>query len=144
AAEALAAYEEVRRGLADRLGADPGPELRALYEELLDPGAPSTVEAPAAARPGTPPPGNLRARLTSFVGRSGDIDAIRADLTRVRLVTLLGPGGAGKTRLSQEAAEGLTGAAPDGVWLAELAPVGDPDAVPEAVVSALGARETVL
>ncbi len=92
------------------------------------------------------PPGNLRARLTSFVGREGDIQAIRADLGRVRLVTLLGPGGAGKTRLSQEAAEGLGGGevAPDGVWLAELAPVRDPGAVAEAVVSALGVRETVL
>ncbi|MFJ8824938.1 BTAD domain-containing putative transcriptional regulator [Streptomyces sp. NPDC102467] len=143
AAEALAAYEAIRVALADRLGTDPGPELRALYEELLAPVALPTDDAPVRTRP-APPPGNLRARLTSFVGRGGDIDAIRADLGRVRLVTLLGPGGAGKTRLSQEVAEGLTDAAPDGVWLVELAPVSDPDAVPEAVVSALGARETVL
>ncbi|MFI7340381.1 BTAD domain-containing putative transcriptional regulator [Streptomyces sp. NPDC050085] len=141
AAEALAAYEEVRRALAERLGTDPGAELRCLYEELLDPAAPGP--APDAS-PQRPAPGNLRARLTSFVGRGADIDAIRADLRRERLVTLLGPGGAGKTRLSQEAAEGLAGFAPDGVWLAELAPVGDPDAVPGAVVSALGVRETVL
>ncbi|MFJ4363437.1 AfsR/SARP family transcriptional regulator [Streptomyces chartreusis] len=95
---------------------------------------------PAAA----PPAGNLRARLTSFVGRESDIDAIRGDLTAARLVTLLGPGGAGKTRLSQEAAERVRDAAPDGVWLAELAPVDDPAAVPEAVLTAVGARETVL
>ncbi|MGW2343790.1 AfsR/SARP family transcriptional regulator [Streptomyces sp. NPDC001661] len=177
AAEALVAYEGVRRELADALGVDPGPELRALHEELLAPPAPTprgsapdpAPQSPAglddadralgnlppgaagwARRPTVPradttapAPGNLRARLTSFVGRAGDLDAIRADLGRVRLVTLLGPGGAGKTRLSQEAAEGL-GTAPDGVWLAELAPVSDPAAVPEAVVSALGARETVL
>ncbi|MGP3771851.1 AfsR/SARP family transcriptional regulator [Streptomyces sp. SDT5-1] len=179
AAEALAAYEALRRDLADTLGADPGPELRALHAELLTPASPAspassgpTAPTPRGSAPDPAPrstaglvlpepadelapalvrradmtasaPGNLRARLTSFVGRAGDIEAIRRELGRVRLVTLLGPGGAGKTRLSQEAAEGLTDT-PDGVWLAELAPVSDPTAVPEAVVSALGARETVL
>ncbi|WP_217128532.1 BTAD domain-containing putative transcriptional regulator [Streptomyces sp. AC558_RSS880] len=136
-AEALAAFEDVRRLLADRLGSDPGAELRALHAELLKPGpAPRT-------RVGAPP-GNLRARLTSFVGREADIETIRADLTAARLVTLLGPGGAGKTRLSQEAAETVRQTLPDGAWLAELAPVDDPDAVPEAVLTAVGARETVL
>ncbi len=95
-------------------------------------------------RPGGTAPGNLRARLTSFVGREADIETIRADLTAARLVTLLGPGGAGKTRLSQEAAETVRAAHPDGVWLAELAPVDDPGAVPEAVLTAVGARQTVL
>ncbi|MEU9157744.1 BTAD domain-containing putative transcriptional regulator [Streptomyces sp. NPDC048417] len=134
-AEALAAYDDVRRLLADRLGSDPGPELRALHAELLDP----------AAEPEEPSrPGNLRARLTSFVGREADLEVIRGDLAAARLVTLLGPGGAGKTRLSQEAAETVRNAARDGVWLAELAPVDDPADVPEAVLSALGARETVL
>ncbi|MEW2525975.1 BTAD domain-containing putative transcriptional regulator [Streptomyces sp. NPDC047071] len=147
AAEALAAYDDVRRLLADRLGTDPGPELRALHEELLRPGAAADRAGPTAPREGavqepTAAPGNLRVRLTSFVGRAGDIDAIRDDLRRARLVTLVGPGGAGKTRLSQEAAEGIE--APDGVWLAELAPLDDPEGVPEAVLTALGARETVL
>ncbi|WP_179167527.1 BTAD domain-containing putative transcriptional regulator, partial [Streptomyces sp. 13-12-16] len=136
-AEALAAYEDVRRLLADRLGSDPGTELRALHAELLRPG-------PAAGTRAGAPPGNLRARLTSFVGREADIETIRADLAAARLVTLLGPGGAGKTRLSQEAAETVRQTLPDGVWLAELAPVDDPDAVPEAVLTAVGARETVL
>ncbi|MBW8793517.1 MAG: AAA family ATPase [Streptomyces sp.] len=133
-AEALAAYDDVRHLLADRLGSDPGPELRALHAGFLDP----EPAAPASARPG-----NLRARLTSFVGREADIEAIRGDLAAARLVTLLGPGGAGKTRLSQEAAETLKHAR-DGVWLAELAPVDDPADVPEAVLSALGARQAVL
>ncbi|MFE6165736.1 BTAD domain-containing putative transcriptional regulator [Streptomyces sp. NPDC056486] len=141
-AQALAAYDAVRRLIADRIGADPGPELRALHEELLHHDAPKPP--PVQARPAQRPQGNLRARLTSFVGREGDIEAIRGDLAQARLVTLLGPGGAGKTRLSQEAAEAYAGGVPDGVWLAELAPVEDPDAVPEAVLTALGARETVL
>ncbi|MER0479491.1 BTAD domain-containing putative transcriptional regulator [Streptomyces sp. Edi2] len=169
-AEALAAYEEIRTGLADRLGVDPGPELRALHAELLRPPAdtvppsahphapgaahvPDTTHVSGAApapflTPPHPRPGNLRARLTSFVGRDADLAAIRADLAEHRLVTLLGPGGAGKTRLSQEGAETAAAALPDawphGVWLAELAPVDDPQTVPEAVLTALGARETVV
>ncbi|GGW39772.1 hypothetical protein GCM10010503_15180 [Streptomyces lucensis JCM 4490] len=135
-AQALAGYEDVRRLLADRLGSDPGPELRALHAELLS-------QPPPDTRP-EPRPGNLPARLTSFVGRETDIDAIGADLAAARLVTLLGPGGAGKTRLSQEAAEAVRHTVRDGVWLAELAPVDDPDAVPQAVLTAIGARETVL
>ncbi|CQR64370.1 BTAD domain-containing putative transcriptional regulator [Streptomyces leeuwenhoekii] len=144
-AEALAAYEDVRRLLADRLGADPGPALRALHGELLRrPGAPAPLTPPPAPARAGRPRGNLRARLTSFVGRDADIEVIRDDLATARLVTLLGPGGAGKTRLSQEAAEAAGEAARDGVWLAELAPLDDPDAVPEAVLTAVGARETVL
>ncbi|MFI8004582.1 BTAD domain-containing putative transcriptional regulator [Streptomyces sp. NPDC086010] len=141
AAQALAAYDEVRTLFADRLGTDPGPALRALHAELLHgdpPAPPSSPAAPPARR------GNLRARLTSFVGREADIADLREDLTRARLVTLLGPGGAGKTRLSQEAAEAVASSWPDGVWMVELAPVDDPEAVPEAVLGALGARETVL
>ncbi|MFF2197889.1 ATP-binding protein, partial [Streptomyces sp. NPDC058157] len=100
-----------------------------------------TAPAPAVA----PAPGNLRARLTTFVGREEDIRAIGGDLARARLVTLLGPGGAGKTRLSQEAAEAYPAADwPDGVWLVELAPVDDPEDVAEAALAAVGARETKL
>lgn len=139
-AQALAAYGDTRTALAERLGSSPGPELRRLYDELLNQDRPRPEPAPSPA-----PHGNLRARLTSFVGRETDIAALREDLSRARLVTLLGPGGAGKTRLSQEAAESVDPAAwPDGVWLAELAPVDDPEAVPEAVLTALGGRETVL
>ncbi|MFD9606605.1 BTAD domain-containing putative transcriptional regulator [Streptomyces sp. NPDC059970] len=140
-AEALDAYETLRRDLTDRLGTDPGDELRCLHGELLAlPTEQAAFGEPAAAD------GNLRARLTSFVGRQDDIAAIGADLMHARLVTLLGPGGAGKTRLSMEAAE-ATGAGrrwPDGVWLAELAPVDDPSTLPEVVLTALGARQTVL
>ncbi|MFJ5123165.1 AfsR/SARP family transcriptional regulator [Kitasatospora sp. NPDC088548] len=151
-AEALRHYERTRRALADELGADPGRRLQLLHAELLAPA--DRPEQPAApVRPGPPPEapparsaGNLRGRLTSFVGRESDLAALRATLTGSRLVTLTGPGGSGKTRLSVEAgrAEQAAGSWPDGVWLAELAPLESPAAVPAAVVSALGLRETLL
>ncbi|MGI5399431.1 BTAD domain-containing putative transcriptional regulator [Streptomyces sp. CA-135486] len=125
----------------------PGPRPGESFPPRSGEGAGSGV-APVSGRGGVgesrPRAGNLRARLTSFVGRDADIRTIHADLTHSRLVTLLGPGGAGKTRLSQEAAERAAEAWPDGVWLAELAPVDDPETVPDAVLTALGARETVL
>ncbi|WP_437092872.1 AfsR/SARP family transcriptional regulator [Streptomyces longwoodensis] len=165
-ADALAAYESARRALAEGLGADPGRELRALHAEVLQqaarPARPArpgggTANGPAdagkrtshpdpapdpAPAPAPRPPartGNLRPRLTSFVGREPEIAAIRSDVHRARLVTLTGPGGSGKTRLAEEAAAGLPQA-----WLVELAPLDRPEAVPGAVVSALGLRETVL
>ncbi|WP_058044693.1 AfsR/SARP family transcriptional regulator [Streptomyces roseifaciens] len=176
-AEALAAYADIANDLSTRLGTDPGPELRALHAELLNPdrgatdGATADGTAPPQGPPHAPgpdgvqrpggigtrgttaphdrpyPPGNLRVRLTSFVGREDDIAAIGGDLRAHRLVTLLGPGGAGKTRLSLEAAEAAAGDGggwSDGVWFAELAPVDDPATVPEAVLTALGGRETVV
>ncbi|MFJ1972875.1 AfsR/SARP family transcriptional regulator [Streptomyces sp. NPDC087903] len=151
-ADALVAYETARRSLADGLGTDPGPALRALHSELLggpDPRAPEAdaPDGPRDARaidpthPAVRPErtGNIRPRLTSFVGREPELVAIRSELHRARLVTLTGPGGSGKTRLAEEAAARFPHA-----WLAELAPLDRPEAVPGAVVSALGLRETVL
>ncbi|MFJ7070681.1 ATP-binding protein [Streptomyces sp. NPDC101115] len=135
-ADALAAYENARRTLADALGADPGPELTALHAELL------AGERPPEPRPApVAEPGNIRPRLTSFVGREPELAALRADLDRSRLVTLTGPGGSGKTRLAEQAALQAVGPA---AWIAELAPLDDPDAVPGAVLSALRLRETNL
>ncbi|WP_432036826.1 AfsR/SARP family transcriptional regulator [Streptomyces cucumeris] len=110
------------------------------------PGSPGPAASAAmrAVPAGPPGGGNLRARLTSFVGREAEVEGLRGDLAQHRLVTLLGPGGAGKTRLSQEAADTVGAAWPDGVWLAELAPVDDPATVPETVLTALGGRETVI
>ncbi|MGW3325066.1 BTAD domain-containing putative transcriptional regulator, partial [Streptomyces virginiae] len=159
-AEALAAYERTRRALADGLGTDPGPELAALHAELLrpqplPPQPRRELSDPAPARadvaPGAPggdevpevpdaPRGNLRPRLTSFVGREPELDALRGDLARLRLITLTGPGGSGKTRLAEHAAA----AHPEVGWIVELARLDQPAAVPGAVLSALGLRESSL
>ncbi|MGA5816344.1 BTAD domain-containing putative transcriptional regulator [Kitasatospora sp. NPDC094028] len=149
-AEALRHYERTRRALAEQLGVDPGRRLQELHAELLSsttapaPPAPAAPVAPAPQPPRTV--GNLRGRLTSFVGRDADLATLHGLLADRRLITLTGPGGSGKTSLSVEAgrAQQPTGAWPGGVWIAELAPLESPEAVPAAVVSALGLRELVL
>jgi predicted ATPase/DNA-binding SARP family transcriptional activator len=129
---ALEVYEQTRKRLADQLGADPSAELAALHLELL-------TELPEPA-----PHTNLRAELTSFVGRDAELAEVAGLLGAHRLLTLTGPGGAGKTRLAVEAARAELPASPDGVWLIELAPVTDPAEVPSAALAALGLREQAL
>jgi predicted ATPase/DNA-binding CsgD family transcriptional regulator len=79
--------------------------------------------------------------LTSFVGRAGPVREVAGLLGECRLVTVTGPGGVGKTRLAGEVARQVAGRFADGVWLVELAPVGDPAVVPAVVAAALGVRE---
>lgn len=83
-------------------------------------------------------PGNLPAPPTSFIGRDAHVLEVVALVEQRRLVTLTGVGGVGKTRLSIQVAAQLTPQFADGVWLVELAPVGDPAAVPDTVATALG------
>ena len=83
-------------------------------------------------------PGNLRRAPSRLIGREGEIDAITAALEMRRFVTLTGVGGVGKTSLATEVAARLADQFPDGVWLFELAAVGDPAAVPDAVAATLG------
>ena len=157
-ADALAAYEELRARLADELGIDPGPQLRDVHLEVLR-GKIAVASAPAdRART------NLRAQLTSFVGRHEEVVRLRKTLESYRLVTLVGPGGAGKTRLAAEVVAGVRvgmnggganggGATasesdgiwePDGIWMAELASVTDAADVPKAVLGSIGLRESSL
>src|SRR6202162_631141 len=83
-------------------------------------------------------PGNLRAAVTSFIGRESEVDEVKEALHEHRLVTLTGVGGVGKTRLATEVASRLADEFPDGVWFFELAAVADPAAVPDAVAAVLG------
>jgi predicted ATPase/class 3 adenylate cyclase len=84
---------------------------------------------------------NLPIQLTSFVGREREVAELTPLLLETRLLTLTGPGGTGKTRLALRLATEVVEQFPDGVWLVELAPLADPALVPQAVATALGARE---
>ncbi len=86
-------------------------------------------------------PNNLPSALTSFIGREHEIGEIKGLLNKTRLVTLTGPGGTGKTRLSLQVAADVLAQFPDGGWLAEFAPVTDPSLVPQTVATALGVQE---
>ncbi len=132
-ADALAAYDRTRHLLADELGVDPSPALEQIHLAVLrqDP-----EMLPIAHRHG-----NLRTALTSFVGRESEVEQVSAALGASRLVTLVGPGGAGKTRLALETGHRLEADLPGGVWLVELAPVHEPLDLPQAVLSSLGLRE---
>ncbi|MFI1223758.1 MULTISPECIES: BTAD domain-containing putative transcriptional regulator [unclassified Streptomyces] len=138
-AEALARYARFRERLADALGTDPGAALRERHLRLLraqQPEPPAPAEPAASAQR----PSNLPAPLTSFIGREDDLARIDTLLAAGRLVTVLGPGGAGKTRLALEAARAQLPAHRDGAWLVDLAPVTEPGKVGGAVLAAIGLR----
>src|SRR5215203_460020 len=103
-----------------------------------DPG--SVVEFPGRPERGRPP-NNLPLRLSSFIGRGREVAELQTVLSDHRLITLTGPGGAGKTRLAIEVASEVVHDFRDGAWLVELAPLSDPDLVAQAVAQALGVRE---
>ncbi|MGW4462628.1 BTAD domain-containing putative transcriptional regulator [Micromonospora sp. NPDC004704] len=131
-AEALAAYEDARRTLADELGADPSAELVAVHLSVLRADQPPTPAS--TARPGLP------GQLTSFVGRDEELRRVGKLLGEARLVTLTGPGGAGKTRLAIEAAGRQEGE----VCFVELAVVSPGTNMAQAVLTALGLRDAGL
>ena len=77
------------------------------------------------------------AALTRFIGRDGPLREVAGLLAEHRLVTVTGPGGAGKTRLAGEVARAVASRFADGVWLAELAPVADPELIPAVVAATM-------
>src|SRR5205823_9959944 len=87
---------------------------------------------------------NLRAELTSFVGKDADVAAVRELIAEHRLTTLIGPGGSGKTRLATETARTLLGDLPDGAWLVELAAIGADGDVAQATLGALKLRDSLV
>ena len=140
--EALRAFTQLRQRLREELGIDPSPALRALEEAVLlqqaglDWSPPTTVQARPAQ-----PPHNLPAPRSSFIGRDDELNQLEKSLEAARLVTVVGPGGVGKTRLGLEVARRLLGDHADGAWLVELGPIREPALVPRAMAQALGVVE---
>src|SRR5487761_802057 len=133
--EALLVYQRTREALASELGVDASPELSALHVALLR-GELGRREEDQKT--------NLRAELTSFVGKDADVAAVRELVAGHRLTTLIGPGGSGKTRLATETARTLLGELPDGAWLVELAAIGADSDVAQSALTALGLRDAPL
>jgi predicted ATPase/DNA-binding SARP family transcriptional activator len=129
-ADALAAYRDTRATLVEELGLEPAAELRELERRILAHDAALDL----GRRSQTALPGSL----TSFVGRRRELDEVRALVSRVRLLTLTGPGGTGKTRLALEVARAVADDFADGARFVPLAAVVDPALLPEAVARSLG------
>lgn len=128
--DAIEAYEKLRDALDAQYAADPDAETKAVYRRLLAGGAPQ----------GGPAPHNLPEPVSTFIGRERELHALEVAFHRTRLLTLTGPGGAGKSRLALELARRASGTDrfPDGVWLVELAGVQDAELVTSATAAALG------
>jgi predicted ATPase/DNA-binding SARP family transcriptional activator len=133
-ADALAAYRTARERLVEELGIEPGPRLRELETLILG----------HDEQLATPPPlptdrrANLPCELTRLIGRDADLDTVEQALRHHRVVTLVGPGGIGKTRLAIAAAHRVDGEA----WLIELAEIAEPGDVPRVVADTLGVTES--
>ncbi|MGE4163976.1 MAG: BTAD domain-containing putative transcriptional regulator [Vicinamibacterales bacterium] len=143
--EALALFQRARAALVEELGLEPGPKLCELEQRILrhDPSLRTVPDAgPTPSRRRSTDLDRLMAafRTSTFFGRAEEISAVRAHLEQgAPVVTVLGAGGAGKSRLSVEAVLGIEQRWPDGVVLVPLAKVTDPALVADAVVSAFGA-----
>jgi predicted ATPase/DNA-binding SARP family transcriptional activator len=143
--EALAVFDRLGRTLAEEVGLYLPAHLQELRTAVLrdDPKLRPTTPGPAKPA-GRRRQTNLRAQLTSFIGRKDDVTKVRSLLSTSRLVTLVGTGGAGKTRLAHEAASGLQTSGADGVWMVELAPVTDPDDIASTALGSIGGRDSAL
>ncbi|MFG2769718.1 BTAD domain-containing putative transcriptional regulator [Streptomyces sp. NPDC048350] len=134
--DALAVYEETRGRLGEELGVDPSAELQDIHMALLRGELTTPAHRPEAAAPS-----RLPARLTSFVGRDRELDRVADLLASSRLVTVVGFGGAGKTRLSLEAATRHRAYERGRVWFAPLAGVSPGDQLADAVLGALSSKD---
>jgi predicted ATPase/DNA-binding SARP family transcriptional activator len=130
--EALRAFQRAREVLVDQMGVEPGAELRRLEAAVLAQddevlGGPSTAGATQRAPVGRGfrRRGNVRHPVGSCIGRKDEIERLLSLVERHRLVTLVGTGGVGKTRLAQEVAVALAPEVPDGVWWVDLATASD-------------------
>jgi predicted ATPase/DNA-binding SARP family transcriptional activator len=155
AAAALQVYRDLRERLHRELHAEPDPETTALFRQLREQArsradthprdALTSVAGAAQPGPAAPArPGSLPASPTALIGRETELTRARDLLgcPDVRLVTLTGPGGSGKTRLALEVAADLLDAFADGVFFVSLAPIRDPGLIVSGIAQVLGVRES--
>ena len=154
-ADALQRYQRTRSVLVDELGLEPSAALRSLHQRVLQHDA--ELAGPPAEQPNTVrhgrsgqarrgadestfrrPGAAVPAAVEDLVGRETELDVVNRLLSAGRLVSLIGPGGSGKTTVAFAAARAVQAAYPDGAWVAHLAAVRDADEVPLAVADALG------
>lgn len=136
--QAIRAYQALQDVLQRELEIEPEPESQQLYRQILDGELVSSASQPTGTQREKH---NLPASLNSFVGREREKAEVRRLLRSTRLLTLTGPGGCGKSRLSLEVAGGEVERFRDGVWLVELAALSNPDFIPQAIVQAIGIHE---
>jgi predicted ATPase/DNA-binding SARP family transcriptional activator len=148
-------YREFRQRLQEEFQSEPDPETVALYYRLREQVRQTTPTlcrisahlfptATSQTRDGNAallPPTNLPRSLTSFIGREKEKVEVKRLLQQGPLITLIGMGGSGKTRLSLEVADEVLANYPDGVWLVELASLSDPTLVAQTVAMAVDIRE---
>ena len=133
--DALATFRSWRGHLSEDLGLDPSPALERIEQDILRHAFPMAESVPQRARAALPLP------VTSFVGRDKDRLAVTGLLGEVRLLTLHGPGGVGKTRLALEVASLVGDRFPDGICFCDLAAITRPASVTRAIATAAGVSE---
>jgi predicted ATPase len=136
---ALKQFELCKHTVRDELGVEPEAETKVLYDRIV---TGELVTIPYSITIPAPPPNNLPASMTTFIGREQVTAEILEAFNATRLLTLVGPGGVGKTRLSLQVASKLLQRYRDGVFFVELAPLHHPEQVAETVARVLGIKES--
>ena len=136
---ALKQYQTCEQILRKELNLDPQPETRALYKKILK-GEVKPVQVKKQTVTVTTK-NNLPLQLSRMIGRAKELDEINDLVKKNRLVSLVGTGGIGKSRLSIQAGFALLDDFPNGTWLVELAPNSDPSLVPRVILTTLGLIE---
>jgi DNA-binding SARP family transcriptional activator len=136
-------YRDLRFRLYQELNAAPDPETQTLFQQIQAAAGPGLPAPPSRARLKSRRPSNLPVPPTPLLGREEELARAQERLRRpeVRLLTLTGPGGTGKTRLALQLATDLLDDFENGVSLVELASLRDPDLIVSAIAQALGVRE---